>query len=77
MWASISYLACGFLEAAAVLVSAADRKLHKGALVTLNALMARSRFFFSSFSLNLLLGAEQVVASELGLLALLVEECTY
>jgi hypothetical protein len=82
VWASISYLACGFLEAVAVLVSGADRKLHKGDLVTLNALLARSRFFlFFVFvfycSLNSLLGAEQVVTSELGLLALLVEEYTY
>ncbi len=46
VWASISYLASGFLEVDAVLVSGADRKLHKGALVTLNALLARSRFFF-------------------------------
>ena len=45
------YVACGFVEAAAVLVSGADRKLHKGGLVTLNALLARSRFFFVFFLL--------------------------
>jgi hypothetical protein len=77
------YVACGFLEAAAVLVSGTDRKLHKGGLVTLNALLARSRFFppffppFFFYSLHSLAGAEQVVASELSLLALLVQEYTY
>ena len=75
------YVACGFVEAAAVLVSGADRKLHKGGLVTLNALLARSRFFFVFFLFliqsQLAAGAEQVVASELSLLALLVEEYTY